>query len=481
MRARSRGLCLAALLLSCSRGGLGDVPQDGADIGDAPDLAAAELGPAPDLSAALGLEAVSPAASPLAGGITVTLKGRRFAAGMTVRIAGVAANQVSVLSPTEARVLVPPSPGQRGKVPIEIGTAEGSARRGDLFSYYSDQLRFVRGLDHSVGELPSEVVLEDLSGDGALDAVVLNLIPQTLTTLIGDGKGSFGPGRTVPTGAPTNAISALELTGDGKMDLVGGRGDGTAAVYAGQGDGTFAAARTFKVGKSAVYAAAGDLDRDGRADLVVANQGGADLSVLLGRGGGDFAPAVSYAAEAGPTGVLVRDFDGDGKLDVFVGNQAARSASFLPGRGDGTLGAARSIESDIGAHQAAAADLDLDGKLDVAINNANSDSVSVFLNDGAGGFRAARVIKVCNGKSNQGLVAADLNGDAVPDLAVACLDTSGATILLGQGDGAFQAPRTLSLNDKQWAIASGDLNRDGKIDLLFTLEGRILGVMLNGG
>jgi hypothetical protein len=213
---------------------------------------------------------------------------------------------------------------------------------------------------------------------------------------------------------------------------------------------------------------------------VVASQGASELSVLLGRGGGDFAPAVSYMTEQSPTGVLVRDFDGDKRLDVFVGNQGSRSASLLLGRGDGTFAAARHFPSDIGAHEAQAADFNGDGRLDVAINNANSDSFSTFLNNGDGTFQAAKVVKVCNEKSNQGLFAGDLNGDTLPDLAIPCLSNGGLAILTGQGDGTFDASY-VAMTDGLWGVGGGDLNRDGKIDLVVTTDtGKQLVVYLNG-
>ena len=92
--------------------------------------------------------------------------------------------------------------------------------------------------------------------------------------------------------------------------------------------------------------AAADLNKDGKVDLVVANnnfQSLSTVSVLLGKGNGTFRPVVNYPVGAGPTGVAIADFNGDGKLDIAVANTASSDVSLLYGKGDGTFKPAQEL------------------------------------------------------------------------------------------------------------------------------------------
>ncbi len=106
---------------------------------------------------------------------------------------------------------------------------------------------------------------------------------------------------------------------------------------------SFVARMDFAVGQDPRAIATGDLDSDGKVDLVTANYGSNDVSVLLGNGDGTFKPAVSYPVDVAPFLVMVADLNGDGKLDILTANQGNSSSclvcsvSILLGNGDGTF------------------------------------------------------------------------------------------------------------------------------------------------
>jgi hypothetical protein len=106
--------------------------------------------------------------------------------------------------------------------------------------------------------------------------------------------------RTVPNfAAAINYAAGNEplavVTGDGKLDLAKiNNQDNTVSVLLNKSDGTFQAAQTSGTGTGPIFVAAGDLNKDGKLDLVTASLGG-DLSVLLGNGEGTFAPATSVS------------------------------------------------------------------------------------------------------------------------------------------------------------------------------------------
>jgi hypothetical protein len=128
---------------------------------------------------------------------------------------------------------------------------------------------------------------------------------------------AFRPAAAYAGGTPLMAVAVGDLDGDGRPDLAAAKDiGGGVAVFLNRGDGTFGAALPVAVGLGvpSTAIAIGDLDGDGKNDLVVANQNGGVLSVLLNRGGGAFAGSVQYAAgnEAGMYGSRRRAVAGRG-------------------------------------------------------------------------------------------------------------------------------------------------------------------------
>ncbi|HEY7154254.1 MAG TPA: FG-GAP-like repeat-containing protein [Gemmataceae bacterium] len=123
----------------------------------------------------------------------------------------------------------------------------------------------------------------------------------------------------------------------------------------------------------------------------------------------------------------------------------------------------------------ATADFNNDGRLDVATANSGSDSVSVLLGNGNGSFQPAKT--AATGPYPVSLAAGDFNADGKLDLAIANQDVftdtgdSDVSILLGKGDGTFAAAVALNISEfYSWSIATGDLNADGKLDLVVTSD-----------
>jgi hypothetical protein len=213
--------------------------------------------------------------------------------------------------------------------------------------------------------------------------------------------------------------------------------------------------------------AVGDFNGDGKSDLVVANAGVYDqnsgaytnsgVSVLLGKGDGTFQPAVKYGNQR--SAIAVGDFDSDGKADLAVAD--ASGLSILLGKSDGTFLATGNYAAGIGPSSVAVGDFDDDGRADLIAVNFSSANVSVLLGHGDGTFQAAVNSSAGPGPFSVG----DLNGDGKLDLVVAD-SYQRVSVWLGSGDGTFQSPVNFSAGVFPVSVAMGDFNGDGASDLV---------------
>src|SRR5205823_2296135 len=209
-----------------------------------------------------------------------------------------------------------------------------------------------------------------------------------------------------------------------------------------------ASAQDYAVGAGPASVAVGDLNGDGKVDLVVANSQEGTVSVLLGNGDGIFQAARSFEAGlgGGPVWVIVVDINGDGKQDVVLDDVYKYRASVLFGNGD--------------------------GKLDLVTASVGNVMVAVMLGNGDGTFQPARMYPFVGDPAS--IVVRDLNGDGKPDLALANNDAPDArvSVLLGNGDGSFQPVRSFSVGAAMSkSLAAGDFNGDGKVDLIVANAG----------
>src|SRR3989442_53501 len=279
---------------------------------------------------------------------------------------------------------------------------------------------------------------------------------------------SFNPAVSFPTCALPITVGIADVNGDGRPDLLTvNTGANTVSVLLGNGAGSFGPKTDFATGAVPHGLAIADLDGDGNPDLVVANTGPNTVSVLLGTGTGTFAPAMDFPTGAAPFFVAVGDLNGDGIPDLVVVNVIAPDAdtvSVLLGVGDGTFGPKTDFHAGAGLRSVGIGDLNGDGVPDLAVANVSASTVSVLLGTGTGSFRPKTDFPT--GAGARDVAIADLNGDGRLDVVVANADAGTVSVLLGVGDGTLGTRTDFGVGAGPRSVAIGDVNEDGILDLV---------------
>lgn len=240
---------------------------------------------------------------------------------------------------------------------------------------------------YATGLNPVVLALGDLNGDGKLDLAIANFNPpSTVSILLGNGDGSFQPAANIPTATGPSWLALGDINADGRLDLVLSNTSNIVSIMLGNGDGTFKAGLNYTVGPSPgttlTSIIVGDFNRDGTADLAVANNGFGtdDVAILLGSGNEQFRAPHYYLAGKDPVFLALADFNGDGKPDLAVANNHSNDVSVLLGNGDGTFQPAVSSAAHFNPSAIAVGDFNGDGRPDLVVANYSSNDVSILLN-----------------------------------------------------------------------------------------------------
>ena len=284
------------------------------------------------------------------------------------------------------------------------------------------------------------------------------------------------------------AVAVGDINGDGKPDLAFANNFASASVLlntttTSAATPSFAARVDFLTGDQSVVV--GNLNGDGKPDLALANYVAGAASVLLnttatGASTPTFATSVDFATGGHAVAIAAGDFNGDGKLDLAVANYSANLVSVLlntTATGASTPSFAPHINLSVTSPTwVAVGDLDGDGKLDLAAAEQSNNSVQVFVNKTAIGastpsFGPSRGFSTGGGLNS--VAIGDLNGDGKPDIVAG--GSSNASVLLNatpSGGSAlgFANHVDFAVAGRARSVAIGDINGDGKPDLAVAVD-----------
>jgi len=339
---------------------------------------------------------------------------------------------------------------------------------------------------YAAGVTPGGIADGDFNGDGNIDLATANYGSDDASTLLGKGDGTFRGARSYDyvTYEVSSSLLVLDVNHDGIPDAV--LGGGSLAVQLGNGDGTFQPAVSLGIAQGLATGglATADFNNDGNPDLAATTDISSDLdndlvAVVLGNGNGTFQPEIDFSPYfLGPQYLVSGDFNGDGNPDLIITADGNALVSIALGNGTGSF-QTQPILNSVGGGATATADFNRDGKPDFV---AADTALVIFLGNGDGTFESTALTNGPTGNALTGVVAADLNGDGIPDVAVVDNQPGGPlSVLLGNGDGTFANPVNYPVGDYPQSIAVGDLNQDGHPDLVIALNsGRVVVLLGNG-
>lgn len=374
-------------------------------------------------------------------------------------------------------------------------------------------ISFRVGREFPVGDGPTSLAVADFDNDGLADAAVVSRQFNTMTILLGERNGPFKTGPDAPdTGREPVGVLALSLDGDPNIDLITAEAtDGTVTTYFNNGDALFSVGQrlptsgepaalalfgtriavadrinsrvlvlrrdasgvlaiddVIDTGAEPVAIAVGDVDADGRLDIVTADDVGASVTILLARNNGYERRTVDVMGV--PNAVSLGDYDLDGQLDFVVSLPLANRIGVYHQEGGGFV---RRFDREVAPRPSyvlladdTSVSITADGVPDLLVLSAESSILYVFegrraSNNPPAPFDLASTFTT--GRGSVSLATANIDTDArFADLVVVNRDGGSVQVVRGAGGGGFVAPVTFDTGMGPVALAIGDF--DWKVD-----------------
>ncbi len=323
------------------------------------------------------------------------------------------------------------------------------------------------------GNNPQGIATGDLNNDGRPDVVVANFNDNTVSVLVANVDGSYQAHVDYQVGTGPIAVAVGDMNNDGKMDVIVVNNNcpttpcssvGSISVLLGNGDGTLQTHVDRNVGNSPNAVALGDVNKDGKLDVLVTNGQDGTMSFAIGIGDGTLKTAKSLASGTSPHGIVIADFNGDGFLDAVVANTGDSDIALFRGAAAG-FHTPVTFMTAANPVSLAVADFNSDGKPDVVTGNNGAANVSIMIDSNffTGGF-LPHVDLAMTDKVNA-VAAGDFNGDGFADVAAAATNSDVVSVVYGRGDGTFQFHVDVPSGSDPVGLAAADFTGDGRTDL----------------
>ncbi|MCC6811213.1 MAG: VCBS repeat-containing protein [Deltaproteobacteria bacterium] len=351
---------------------------------------------------------------------------------------------------------------------------------------------FTAGAAFAPGAVVSAIYGVDLDDDKDTDVVIVDEATMNLVVRRCNGDGTFLAAQTsaVPTGGPPAmpvGVSSADFNGDGKIDLAIAHGSAGVSLLLGDGGGSFSpvAGSPFSAGGSVSSVVAGDFDLDGVMDVAATVSATENIALLYGNadGVGGWNGTFTLGAEktnlSGPHSLIAGDVDLDGRLDLVIVAHSADTIVFLTGAPGRSFNHAAAVAS--GSVQPSAillGDFSGDGLPDVAALHSVGAAVTILVQQTTFDFVPTQIIQVCNAQPSS-LAGGHFDANGARDLAVGFTATCApfpalkVDLLFSSTSDDLQgvpfAPRAdFPAGAPLIRAAAADFDQDGAVDVVAT-------------
>ena len=425
---------------------------------------------------AIFLESVDPPAVPTTGGDLLTISGQRFSSDLRVRIGDVDAGPVTLISDRSLTVVAPVRTGAAGPASIELVHPAGQTTRKDGLLRYYEPVRLGPPQSVALSFTPRHVRSIDLNRDGRADLVMTDSYSQNVFTFLAKGDGTLAAPVMTALSSRAYGLGVGDVNGDGTIDIaVSTSGPtNTIEVALGNSDGTFGSSSSIVTALTLGAFALGDVDSDGKADLVAIDD--LNLRVWRGKGDGTFAASQDTLLTHQSFGVsgrmLLQDINGDALLDIVALNGRDLYFPILFGDGQGGFRETLSQIFSSSPNSVSIGAVNADGLADLAVGLSGFTIPGSLLLQSAGGS-FGQPMNLAGPKILSAIQISDMNSDGVTDAVLFSSNGSNGALAILHGilPARFALPVTFPLPTLPSVMMLMQLDSDSKPDLFVIHRG----------